>query len=136
MPMASTMARCYKLGKMFARLARFKRSWFQILFLALAVSLVAGPVGSLAQQVRVDSKRKMIVEILPLYPLLARRANLSGIVRLQVTVSAAGYPVATEPLGGSPVLVKAAIDAVSKAKWEQAPAETREIIQIRFENKN
>jgi TonB family protein len=85
--------------------------------------------------VSLQSKRKLIVDVRPLYPLLARKANLSGLVRLRVTVSPAGYPVDTELLGGSPVLVKAATDAVSKARWEPAPAETREIVQIRFEAK-
>lgn len=118
-----------------AAVAKFSQSCFQILFLALALSQLASPLGCLAQQVSLQSKRKLIVDVRPIYPLLARKANLSGLVRLRITVSPAGYPVDTELLGGSPVLVKAATDAVSKARWEPAPAETREIVQIRFEAK-
>jgi outer membrane biosynthesis protein TonB len=110
-----------------------KGYWLQIFLLGLAVTQVAFPLGSLAQQVHSEGKRKIIVEIRPVYPSLARKVNLSGVVRLRVTVSPAGYPVGTEQLGGSPLLVKAASDAVSRAKWEPTPVETNEIVQIKFQ---
>ena len=111
------MASSHERGTMLrAAVAGFGRFCFQMLFLALVVSQIAGPVGSLAQQVRTDGKRKVIVEIRPVYPLLARSANLSGTVRLRITVSPGGYPLAAEQLGGSPVLVKAAMEAVSKVR--------------------
>lgn len=119
-----------------ATVARCSRSCFQLLLLALLVSQIAGPVAGLAQQARTEGKRKFIVEIRPVYPLLARKINLSGVVRLRVTVSPAGNPGDIEQLGGSPVLLKAAMEAVSKAQWEPAPGETKEIVQIRFEAKN
>jgi TonB family protein len=109
------------------------RYWLRTLLLALTVTQIAIPFRSLAQQVRPEGKRKMIVEIRPVYPLLARKANLGGTVRLRITVSPAGYPVSTEQLGGSPLLVKAATEAVSRAKWEATPVETREIVQIKFQ---
>jgi TonB family protein len=110
-----------------------KRYWLRAFLLALTVTQITIPLGSLAQQVRPEGKRKIVVEIRPVYPLLARKANLAGTVRLRITVSPAGYPVSTEQLGGSPVLVKAATEAVSRAKWEATPVETREIVQIRFQ---
>lgn len=75
----------------------------------------------------------MIVEIRPVYPPLACKTNLSGVVRLRVTVSPASYPVSTEQLGGSPLLVKAATEAVSRAKGEPTSVETKEIVQIKFD---
>ena len=66
------------------------------------------------------------------YPPLARTLNLRGTVRVRVTVSPGGDPLHTEELGGSPVLVKAASNAVSKAKWEPAQVESKEIIEIKF----
>lgn len=110
-----------------------KRYGFETWLLAIALIPVGVPSGSLAQQVHPDGKRKVIVEIRPVYPPLARKTNLTGIVRLRVTVSPAGYPVSTEQLGGSPVLVKAATEAVSRAKWEQTSVETKEIVQIKFD---
>lgn len=110
-----------------------KRHCLRILFLALVVTQIPGPIGTLAQQARSEGKRKIIVEIRPVYPPLARKMSLSGIVRLRITVSPAGYPLDTVQLGGSPVLVKAATEAVSQAKWEASPAETKEIVQIKFD---
>jgi TonB family protein len=109
------------------------RCGLKICLLALALSQIAFPIGSFAQQSHSAGTRKMIVELHPVYPPLARKVNLRGTVRLRVTVSPAGYPVGTEPLGGSPVLVKAATEAVSKVKWEPTPVETREIVQVRFD---
>jgi outer membrane biosynthesis protein TonB len=79
-----------------------------------------------------EGKRKIIVQIRPAPTPLARRLNLSGTVRLRVTVSPAGDAIRTEEPGGSPLLVKAATDGVSKAKWEAAPLQTKEIIEITF----
>lgn len=113
--------------------AMLKRYWVRICLLALAVTQVAFPGESLAQQVRSEGKRKMVVDLRPVYPPLARKLNMSGIVRLRVTVSPAGYPVRTEELGGSPLLMKAAADAVSRAKWEPTSLETKEIVEIKFQ---
>jgi outer membrane biosynthesis protein TonB len=110
-----------------------KRYRLKICLLALALTQVAFSFRSFAQQARPAAKRKVIVEIRPVYPVLARKANLSGIVRLRVTVSPTGYPISTEQLGGSPLLVKAAIEAVSRAKWEPTSLETKEIVQIKFD---
>ena len=110
-----------------------KRCRLEICLLALALTQMAFSFGSFAQQARPEAKRKVIVEIRPVSPPLARKTNLSGIVRLRVTVSPAGYPVSTEQLGGSPLLVKAATEAVSRANWEPTSVETKEIVQIKFD---
>jgi outer membrane biosynthesis protein TonB len=110
-----------------------KRHGLQIFWLALAVTQVAFPFGSPVQQPHSEGTRKVIVEIRPVYPPLARKTNLSGIVRLRVTVSPAGYSVRTEQLGSSPLLVKAATDAVSRAKWAPTAGETQEIVEIKFQ---
>jgi len=110
-----------------------KRIWVRLWFLFLTVIQIPAPVICFAQQIHSEGKRKLIIEIRPVYPTLARKINLSGVVRLRVTVSAAGYPVDAEQLGGSPVFVKAASDAVFKAKWEATSNETKELIQIRFD---
>ena len=105
----------------------------RIFLLALAVSQATLPLSSLAQQVRSDGKRKIVTQIRPVYPPLARKLNIRGIVHLRVTVSPAGKPIRTEEIGGNPLLVKACSDAVSKAKWEPASSETKEVIEISFQ---
>lgn len=109
------------------------RSWCRVWLLLLTVIQIPVAITCSAQRAHSEGKRKLVIEIRPVYPLLAQHANLSGKVRLRITVSPAGYSVETEELGGSPVLMKAAIEAVSKAKWEPAPAETKELIVITFD---
>lgn len=53
--------------------------------------------------------------------------NIQGNVRLQVVVAPTGTVKAIEEIGGSPLLVKAAQDAVYKWKRERAPEETSEL---------
>ena len=78
-------------------------------------------------------KRKIIVQVAPVYPPLARKMNLSGTVRLLAVVAGGGKVVRTEVLGGSPLLAQSATDAVSKAKWEPGPEETKEIVEVKFQ---
>jgi len=68
----------------------------------------------------------------PVYPDLARRLQMSGVVKLRATVAADGSVKSIETVGGHPILIKAAQDAVTKWKFAPAPAETRELIEINF----
>jgi TonB family protein len=52
------------------------------------------------------------------YPELARRMKISGVVRLQLQLNPSGGVRETKVLGGNPVLVSAAQDAVKQAKFE------------------
>ena len=69
---------------------------------------------------------------MPVYPSLARTMNISGIVKLEVTVAANGTVKTAEVRGGHPVLSDAAIGAVLKWRWEPAAHETREPVEVRF----
>jgi len=66
------------------------------------------------------------------YPELASKMQISGTVRLEVLVAPNGKPKSTQVVGGSPVLVKAAVDAIEKWKWGPAPADTKELIELNF----
>ncbi len=79
-----------------------------------------------------DVKRKIVSQVLPLYPELARKMNLTGTVKVLVTVAPAGKVKDTQILGGSPVLAKAAVEALYKWRWVVASQETKEIIQLDF----
>jgi membrane protein involved in colicin uptake len=54
-------------------------------------------------------------------------------VKLEVGVKADGFVKSTRAIGGNPVLVQAAADAVSKWKFEVAQSETVEIVQLTFQ---
>jgi len=78
-------------------------------------------------------ERKVVTKIAPLYPDLAKLMHVSGVVKLEVVVRANGRVKSTKVLGGSPALIESATDAVSKWRFEAAPKETTEVVEITFE---
>lgn len=68
----------------------------------------------------------------PVYPDIARKMKLNGIVRVQVVVSANGSVKETKVIGGHPILVTAAVDAVKKWKFEPANSESTGTLEIEF----
>ena len=96
----------------------------------ILLSLTISP--SIAQQIRSDSKRRIVTQVSPVYPEMAKTLRLSGIVRLRATVAPGGKVVRTEVLGGSPLLALSATNAVSKFTWESKSEETQETVEIQF----
>jgi protein TonB len=103
-------------------------SW--IVALCLCAGVLA-PTG--AAQTDGHAVRKAIDKVTPIYPEIARRTHLRGIVRLEVVVRPNGSVKSTKVLGGSPVLIESATDAVLKWRFEAAPEETTETVQLTFE---
>jgi TonB family protein len=89
--------------------------------------------GTTAAQSQDNPERKIISRIPPIYPEIARRMRLGGIVKLEVVVRANGTVKSSKVLGGSPALIEPAIYAIQKWKFETASGETVEIVQISFE---
>jgi TonB family protein len=79
-----------------------------------------------------NSARKIIFRTAPNYPDLARKANLQGSVKVEAIVRPNGTVKATRVVGGNPVLVDAAAEAVSKWKFEPGPNETTQVIEVKF----
>lgn len=76
--------------------------------------------------------RKALVRVMPKYPELARNIHLSGTIRVLVTVAPNGNVKETKALGGSPVLIEAAQEALGKWKWQAAPEESHELVELSF----
>jgi protein TonB len=87
---------------------------------------------TLAQEAQSDNGRAIVSRVVPNYPELARKMNLEGTVKLQVTVAPNGTVKSAQAVGGSPVLVKAAEDAIYKWRWIPAKQESKELVEIRF----
>lgn len=81
-----------------------------------------------------SSARKVTERVAPAFPDLAKKMGIQGMVKVEVVVKPNGTVKSTRLLGGSPVLVDAAVDAVKKWKFQAAQNETTEIIQVAFEN--
>lgn len=99
-----------------------------LLLIALAAVFTS---SSLAQEQETIRKTKSKVE--PMYPELARRMRISGVVRIDVTVAANGTVKDARLVGGHPVLANSVLDAVKKWRFEPGPQETTESLQFRFD---
>ncbi len=103
-----------------------------VLMLLLLVAPCFGPSASAqTQQAPTESTRRIIRRTIPVYPDVAKRINLAGTVRLVAVVAADGDVKSVESKGGSPILLKAAEDAVSQWKFA-AGSESRETIEVHF----
>jgi len=79
------------------------------------------------------SDRKVASKVPPVYPELAKKMHIHGVVRVEAVVRPNGAVKTTRVLGGNPVLVDAALDAVGKWKFESAQTETTEVVQVTFD---
>jgi TonB family protein len=77
-------------------------------------------------------KRKVRTRIVPDYPSLAKQMNVSGKVKIEASVAADGHVSATKVIGGSPLLVNSAVDALKRWRFEAAPKETTEMVEFEF----
>jgi TonB family protein len=98
------------------------------------IILMAGMALATAQSASdaSTSGRKVIQRVAPVCPELARKMHIQGIVKLEAVVKPNGSVRTTRVLGGNPVLVVAAADAVARWKFEAAPNETTEVVQLVF----
>lgn len=94
----------------------------------MSISIVR--VGS-AQRIK-SGERKIVSSSTVLYPKIASQMRLRGTVKIVATVAANGKVVTTELIGGSPVFVPSAMDAVKLMRWERSEKETKEVLEIEF----
>jgi TonB family protein len=76
--------------------------------------------------------RQLVQKVAPVYPNLAKRAHLCGVVKLRATIAPNGSVKAIELVGGNPVFIQAAQDAVAKWRYAPAPEETRQLVELDF----
>ena len=97
--------------------------------LALLVPVLY-PLPALAQG---ELTRKAKVRVAPAYPALARKMNIIGTVKVLVVVTASGNLKDTKVVGGNPLLVNAAMDALKKWKFEPADSESTGTVEFKFQ---
>ena len=88
--------------------------------LALAVTL--------ALPTRAADERPVRSRVAPVYPELAKRMRVTGIVKVEATVDTSGKVTAVKTLSGSRVLSTAAEDAVSR--WKFAPGADQATVDV------
>lgn len=102
-----------------------------LLFLLLALISVYTP-QTWAQD-SADVARKILVKTPPAYPTLARSMNIHGVVKLEVHVAPNGSVKSVDVKGGHPLLTQSAVTAVGHWKFDAAPKETKEEVDITFD---
>ena len=80
---------------------------------------------------------KMVSQVPPGYPPLARQARIQGTVRLEAIIDRDGNVKSLSVVSGHPLLVQAALDAVSKWKYQATllngtPVEVATTIDVNF----
>ena len=100
--------------------------WAAVAFLIAA----SCPQPALSQT---ELTRKAMVKVAPAYPELARRMKLRGTVKIMVTVMPNGNLKDTKVMGGNPILVNAAMEALKKWRFEPAPEESSGTVEFSFE---
>ena len=95
----------------------------------MAVGLLMAAMPLLAQD-----GRKIKHQVQPVYPDLAKQANITGSVRLEVTVAPSGKVMETKVLGGSPLLIASAEQAVKQWQYEPASDTSSVTVVINFTN--
>jgi TonB family protein len=89
------------------------------------------------ESVKTDElSRKPKIRVAPVYPDVARRMGVSGTVKLSVVVAPNGTVKSSKVIGGHPVLVNAAMDAMKQWKFESAPTESSGIVEFKFQPKD
>jgi protein TonB len=77
--------------------------------------------------------RRAKTKVAPAYPELARRMNIVGTVKIQITVMPNGTVKEARVVGGHPVLAGAALEAAKKWRFEPAAVESSGVIDFKFE---
>ena len=110
---------------------RVIRSWLATATFAAVIAMSSlSPSRLWAQD---ELPRKVKSRVSPVYPTLAKQMNISGVVKVQITVAPNGTVKTTKLVGGHPLLANAALDAVKKWRFETGPEDTTGIVEFKFD---
>ena len=77
--------------------------------------------------------RKVKKQVPPVYPEIARRANIRGAVKIEIVIAKNGSIKSTKVVGGHPLLADAGEKAVKQWVYEAAEEETTKLVVLNFE---
>ena len=107
------------------------KQFFAMTLVAVVTGLSLGTSPAFADE---DSGRKVKSKVAPAYPELAKRMNVTGVVKVEVVIAANGIVKSTKVIGGHPLLIEPSVDAVKKWKYEPASSDTTTTVEFRFSN--
>ncbi len=95
--------------------------------LALLIIATVVPLAGAAS----ETSRKIKSQVQPVVPEIAKHMSLRGTVRLEIEIGADGVVRNTRALGGHPVLIQSAEEAVKKWRYEPGPP-TKTVVEFNF----
>ncbi|HLQ00615.1 MAG TPA: energy transducer TonB [Candidatus Limnocylindria bacterium] len=109
--------------------------WISAAATVILTGLLILPASVSSQSsVSEEGKRKVKTRVAAVYPELARRMNVTGKVKIEVVIAPDGHVKSTHVIGGHPLLVNPAVDAVKEWKFVAASEETTQIVEIEFKS--
>jgi TonB family protein len=108
------------------------RPYFAAVLIALSLGVITFSAAFSLAQEHTEAIRKIVSRVDPVYPELANKMQIRGIVKVEAVVAPNGKVKFTQVIGGSPLLARAAVVAIEKWKWGPAPQETKELIELNF----
>ncbi len=109
------------------------------LLAVLTLAVTEGAIQVRAQQPQAQQAqneeivRRAKFRVQPAFPELARKMNISGLVKIEVVVAPNGSVKDARVVGGHPVLAGSALEAAKKWRFEPAASEASGIIEFKFE---
>jgi TonB family protein len=103
-----------------------------VLMAVMAMTVGVGAIGR-AQEAQGEIVRRAKTKVQPAYPDLARKMNITGTVKVEVTVAPNGTVKDARVVGGHPVLASAALEAIKKWRFEPATMESSGVVDFKFE---
>ncbi|MBV9889102.1 MAG: energy transducer TonB [Acidobacteria bacterium] len=89
-------------------------------------------LGCMVTTCRAQEQREVVAKPTPVYPEIARRMNLMGIVKIKATIGPDGRVKRVDVIGGHPLLTDAAVDAVKRWKYASGKTETEVELEFHF----
>jgi len=79
-----------------------------------------------------EGKRTVRARVMPVYPEIAKRMRIFGLVKLEATVDPEGKVTAVKAIDGNQMLVLAAEEALKRTKFEPGDSVTTEQVEVNF----
>jgi TonB family protein len=77
-------------------------------------------------------ERKLTHREEPVYPPIAEKMNLHGLVKIKVWIGPDGTVRRLEYIGGHPLLAEAALKAVKEWRYEPLGGESTAVVELKF----
>jgi TonB family protein len=109
-----------------------RSKWIPRVLAGAATTMLLGACTFAQTEPAAEGQRKVKSKVTPVYPELARRMNIAGKVKIEVTISPDGRVKSSRAIGGHPLLVQACQEALKEWKFVTGPEESTQTIEFDF----